>query len=97
MKKIAPDAQPIRADLREKPRRPLNSNVVRHRAMSPRNRKLLAATAGLVFVLAGVVVKFAGQGVVAAIGDALVATNSIPGWSAPQDRSGFYALFVLGL
>lgn len=78
-------------------RSPLSQHVVRHRAMSPHNRKLLAATAGLVFVLAGVVVGFVGQGVVAAIGDTLVAANSISGWSVPQDRSGFYALFVLGL
>ncbi|HRB17528.1 MAG TPA: hypothetical protein PK224_17160 [Nitrospira sp.] len=65
--------------------------------MSPRNRKLLAATAGLIFVLAGVAVALVGQFVVAAIGDILLATNSIPGWSVPQDRSSFYTLFVLGL
>jgi len=65
--------------------------------MNPRRRKLLAAAAGLIFILVGIAVAFVGQYLVAAIGDSLVASKSIPGWSVPHDNSNFYRFFVLGL
>ncbi len=77
----------------------MNSNVVRnnHKPVNSRNRKILAATAGLIFILVGVVIAWVGQFFVASIGDSLFAIQAIPGWSIPQHGSDFYALFVLGL
>jgi len=65
--------------------------------MNSRNRKILAATAGLIFILVGVVIAWVGQFLVATIADSLFATQTIPGWSVPQNRSDFYAFFALGL
>lgn len=66
-------------------------------AMSPKTRKVIAVVAGSVFTLAGLVIAWVGQFVVATVGDLLVAPTLTPGWSLPPSPRDFYTFLVLAL